>query len=409
MIIGHDFVLNSAVERKGVTMAQEILDRLESFVLATDYITEEIDNLIESMFARYIEGWGHVNYEVLIYEKLRYGGGELVPTWRSYKTKGKSIPIPATRGDTYNGHAEYCFCEEKDAWVTAKGGGLLKDVNDTINFLDAYGNQDLPRYRAYENEHSRTSIVKTVRSSGEIDSEVIGLLTIETPDVLQRTPRAMKAVEKMATIISIVERVRRATDFNTHNTRRVANELLKNVQQEKMLENLFAKPMLFQAHGARASSDVLDIVNDAVEKIDFRLRNLKEPGLDHRVWKNEVDPENIIDTIFGNLLNATAGIAYFSEPSDQGLTQFVDNPNVLYEAGIMACLTQQNDTRFRGWVSIREQRSPQFPFDIASKRTVLIERDESGKILNSATAGDKIRKMLETIFLPLTSGSSQKS
>ena len=72
---------------------------------------------------------------------------------------------------------------------------------------------------------------------------------------------------------------------------------------------------------------------------------------------------------------ARFGIVYFSE-SKNGGDSYIDNPNVLLEAGMMhSQMNTELNSEPTGWIPIRESESPELPFDIASQRTIMIERD----------------------------------
>jgi len=92
--------------------------------------------------------------------------------------------------------------------------------------------------------------------------------------------------------------------------------------------------------------------------------------------------------------NSELGLCYFSEPTTEG--QFQDNPNVLFEAGMMQALANSPSTRLRAWIPVREKESPSIPFDIASERILSVDRAD-GK-LDKTSFADALRKRVATLI-----------
>ena len=75
------------------------------------------------------------------------------------------------------------------------------------------------------------------------------------------------------------------------------------------------------------------------------------------------------------------GLCYFSEPADEGeRSAFRDNPNVIFEAGMLHSPTNAPTDRPTGWIPIREADSAAMPFDFAHERTVIVPRDDEGSL-----------------------------
>jgi hypothetical protein len=72
----------------------------------------------------------------------------------------------------------------------------------------------------------------------------------------------------------------------------------------------------------------------------------------------------------------------------------VDNPNVLFEAGMLHALTFLSIQGTSGWIPIREQNSPQPPFDFAGERIELIPRAADGS-LNQEMFRTRLRARLK--------------
>ena len=94
-------------------------------------------------------------------------------------------------------------------------------------------------------------------------------------------------------------------------------------------------------------------------------------------WEDATEAGNIANQVIRDIGNSEFGICYFSEPTKDG--QFQDNANVLFEAGMMQALTNSTGAHLKAWIPIREKESTSIPFDIASERLLLVDR-EDGKL-----------------------------
>lgn len=370
-------------------MRIQLLDHLEAFVRAVDNVSPEVERKVRDTIAAYIGP--SMNYEVLIQETHTRGyesSRELNPRWGSYGNLGNIVLPPP--GGPYGGHAEYCFCEDRDIWIYAQGGGLLREAT---SYDDVHGNQNLPKYRAYPREESRVSIVKPIRD--EDNGRALGLLTIESRDTLEYSRSAEAILAQLVRIISVLVRSERESRLNSANTLTAANQLLKWAEDSGTFSRLCQRPIIFQAHSTRAPQDVLGIICEAVAGLSATHKTIHGLGFDYRTWQDSVRPKDIVTELLEDLRRSVAGIAYLSEPEDSAAGRFVDNPNVLYEAGIMHGL----GAPFRGCLLIREAASiSEFPFDIAQKRSIIIERGRDNVIRDPKLIGTKILKALSSLL-----------
>lgn len=52
----------------------------------------------------------------------------------------------------------------------------------------------------------------------------------------------------------------------------------------------------------------------------------------------------------------------------------MDNPNVIFEAGMLHALINSPDAPPSGWIPVREEDSPAAPFDFAAERIEKVPR-----------------------------------
>ena len=112
--------------------------------------------------------------------------------------------------------------------------------------------------------------------------------------------------------------------------------------------------------------------------------------LEYTDWRMSTEPGAISAQIKKSIAESPFGICYLSERVATRRTEaraFVDNPNVLFEAGMFHARSTASESA--RWIAIREQASAAVPFDLADNRFVLVPRD---KVTGLAT--ERLRAML---------------
>lgn len=97
------------------------------------------------------------------------------------------------------------------------------------------------------------------------------------------------------------------------------------------------------------------------------------------------DSGNINAQIAREIVRSRFGICYLSQKSqDDSSHKFIDNPNVVFEAGMLHALTRVTSATSgaepSGWIPMREADSPPAPFDFAAERTIEIPRSGNGEL-----------------------------
>ena len=99
-------------------------------------------------------------------------------------------------------------------------------------------------------------------------------------------------------------------------------------------------------------------------------------------WQEIADSGAITSQIADRIVRSRYGVTYFSEPASPGLGhRYVDNPNVIFEAGMLHALINAPDAPPSGWIPVREDDSPPAPFDFADQRIERVPRDEQGQVV----------------------------
>jgi hypothetical protein len=114
-------------------------------------------------------------------------------------------------------------------------------------------------------------------------------------------------------------------------------------------------------------------------------------------WNGIEESGSITLGLIEEIARSRFGICYLSEPAKGAGNEYSDNPNVLFEAGMLHSLTNSPIATPAGWVPIRERRSPEIPFDFASERILIITRSNDGRLAEETFRAD-LRKRVKALL-----------
>jgi hypothetical protein len=77
--------------------------------------------------------------------------------------------------------------------------------------------------------------------------------------------------------------------------------------------------------------------------------------------------------------------------------KFRDNPNVVFEAGMLQALTNSPNVEPTGWIPVREKSSPDAPFDFAAERILTVDRLRDGK-LNEDSFQERLKGRIDSLL-----------
>ena len=117
-------------------------------------------------------------------------------------------------------------------------------------------------------------------------------------------------------------------------------------------------------------------VIDTIREVVIGFDGCVEPDY----WEDITEAGNINAQVIEKIRSSDFGLCYFSEPVNGGESQFADNPNVLFEAGMMQALNNSPGARLGGWMPVRENASAGVPFDIAAERIVIVPGAEDNSL-----------------------------
>lgn len=355
-------------------MLSSFAKELKQFSLSVDIVNDTVLNHIGTLLEDYFKNSLQANtYEIRVPVASGTTGERYLGTLWSCDGQQFTTPLHYEDG-SIRGHTSYAVLYNKPIWVVASDKGYLQPDGE---YLDLWSNvKDLPKYRGWGDQNLRTSIIVP------FGSPAIGFLNVEFSNYLEPTISAQEDFQEIARSVEILYQLCHAYQTQAKNTEKAVRSINTRVSRSPLL-----KATIFFAFPSRADSEIIGIVKSI-------LANYSE-SLDVVSWDEMQGAGNIHAQMRKAIVTAEYGICYFSQPNESS-NQFVDNPNVVFEAGMFHALTSSSDGESR-WIPIREEHSGTPPFDFAADRILNIRRNTEGK-LNKQAIQAELSKRLEALL-----------
>lgn len=267
----------------------------------------------------------------------------------------------------YNGQVSLAYDKRKPLWiVSASGKQILENCGE---FIDQWSRlRSIPAYRStgdVDESGIKTSIVVPISDK----NGVLGIMNFGITDYIEITDEAKSELTKIADTLAILIRLFRAADAQKSSTETALDSLHQLLSRS--LPKL-TRPRIFLASSTAAESDVIGAVLDVLKQDDYAER------LELVYWKDMDQPGNINRQLLEAIASARYGICYFSQKLGEG--EYVDNINVVFEAGMFHGRVDEITPVPASWIPIRELQSPDLPFDFAQERILLVKRNKAGDL-----------------------------
>jgi len=298
------------------------------------------------------------------------GSGRLLPglasVWTSEGAGLGTGRLLRTPTNEYNGHAAYVFATGNPLWVVGENEEPLEEAT---GFIDLWkGETEIPRYAPVV-DGMRVSILVPIFKG----RRVLGVLGLESRSCRRPSRVGRAEIRRLAEALGTILELHEAHATQVHGTD-AALEELSAILARKRFPTRLSIPQLFFASSSRADDDVVEAITSVVQD-----RFADHFELVH--WPDISLAGNITTQTLEAISAARFGICYISEPAPAGAeTRYWDNPNVIFEAGMLHAYTNTEADEPRYWIPIREAQSPPMPFDFAAQRTVLVPRLEDGTL-----------------------------
>lgn len=341
---------------------------LRHFARSLDILDRALCNQVADIVKEYLDRTLSVHYVEIVAPTIVNGepGIETV-----YSSTGERHATSLRHEDgTFRTQLAMCFGAGVPLWLVSPDGEPLESTSDytnswkSPNAFDAGG--AFPRYVPPDGSlQTRTSIMVPAKLGGR----TVAAIDLESTRHLEITEDAKRELERLG---EAVAHLRDCCNFNESRTdgTKAALETLKSTAQNGPRLQL-AKPTVFFAFPGDTDRDVVAVIHDVLDSLSEHLSVSR--------WDHIQASGNITRQISEAITTARFGICYFSEYLPGDRTRFRDNPNVLFEAGMLHALgAPQNEQS--AWIPVREEASPPAPFDVLQERMLIVDRYDDGSL-----------------------------
>jgi len=341
-------------------------DQLKLFALSVDVIGADRFNRVSRLIDEYCRETLGIEY-IKLHLASEVDGKPCLKRYGMGVLEIENIRAIRTSEGSYNGQISLAYDKRRPLWIVCAGG--KQKLENCEQYSDQWsGLKAIPAYRnsgSVEESGIKTSIIVPIPDG----NEVLGVLNFGTSDYIEITDEAKSELFKIAETLGLLIRLFRSADAQKLST----ETALENLQQllAKPLPKL-TKPKIFLASSAAAEVDVIAVVLDVLKEDAYAER------LDLVYWKAMDQPGNINRQLLEAIASCRYGVCYFSQKVAEG--EYIDNVNVVFEAGMFHGRIDEITPVPTSWVPIRERQSPELPFDFAQERILWVERNKDGSL-----------------------------
>ncbi|QTR51208.1 TIR domain-containing protein [Candidatus Thiothrix anitrata] len=301
----------------------------------------------------------------------------------------KTVPVEIlllNQVDNCKGQMPFAYFGRKPMWiVNANKREVLSKRN--AQYLDLWsGVKDIVDYRPTGVDNIRTSIIIPIKN---LDHLVYGVINFETTDYLEITRLAKEELIRIAETISILYQLYKTRGAQTESTEKAVKRLADSLKAGNMPK--LTKPSVFLASADKADDAVIAIIREVMAESELSDK------VDCIYWKTMSSLGNINQKLLETIASCQYGICYFSQKVSDHSPQYIDNANVVFEAGMFHGRVGNSVSIPCGWIPIREQDSPPSPFDFAAERMIIVPRNKHGE-LNEEKLRTYFRRYMKSLI-----------
>ncbi|MGH4022929.1 MAG: hypothetical protein ACRDT0_27585 [Pseudonocardiaceae bacterium] len=363
------------------TFAGQLLHFAESVDIVDDYTLDAVRSLVYS----YVRDELSAQYFELVYAE-QFEEGPALRTFWSSRDLQHFWPVHNPEG-SFTDPVAQVFGTGRALWLLAPDRSPLGAES---TYEDRWSDlRNIPPYKPSAELPVHTVIVIPLSYRGRS----LGTYLIESARYVESTDVAKVELSRLGSALSILYDLynsNRAQAKNTANAIGDLRELLAASEFPRL-----AKPHFFLAYPDEADHRVKYVIDDVLEELSDKL--------EFTDWAAIYKTGNVPSQIATEISRSRFGICYFSQKrvgTDEGMPLFEDNPNVLFEAGMLHARTSiTGGVRGEpsGWIPIREVSSPPKPFDFQSERIIEVPRTRSGE-LKEEVLRDTLKRWIENLI-----------
>jgi len=362
--------------------------QLTHFAESVDIVDDARFDNVRDLVYRYVSNQLSGEYFELLRQESG-GNGDRQSWLRTFWSSAERQhvwPIHS-EGDSYTNPVTDAFDNDRPMWIVSPAKDPLDQADQQHDLWS--GTANLSRYRPSSNQSIRTVVILPLSLQRRY-----GVYCIESSRYIEITDAAKLELRRLADALAMLYRLWEVNKIQVAGTDHAIGDLRELLQAAKFPR--LAKPHFFVAFSHKADETVKLIIRDTLNEFAAKL--------EYTDWTQMDAPGNINTQIAKEILESRFGICYLSEPDDDSSAeahQYRDNPNVVFEAGMLHARTtaaaDADGGEPAGWIPVREQESPPPPFDFAAERIVQVPRSRAGE-LNESKLREMLRRRIEALL-----------
>ncbi|MCX4585061.1 hypothetical protein [Streptomyces sp. NBC_01481] len=363
------------------------------FAQSVDIVDDKTFDRVRSVVYRYLRDQLDAQYCELLRESRFLNGKEQITldTFWSLDDLNHHWDLLTSSGSPTNA-ATQAFSDGHPIWIASRNSEDLLNPSTLANQFTS-SNGEIAQYTPCT-ENAHTVIVVPLRFKHSD-----GVLLVESGMYMEATDIAKTEISRLGNALAILYELyesNTAQDRNTLYAIQDLEDLLKASEFPRV-----AKPHFFVAFSQRADRQVVGAILDILDEFKDRA--------EFTDWSQMKESGSIASQISREISESKFGVCYFSEPYESDRSspgaadvKYFDNPNVVFEAGMLHARTSAGEERKSGepsgWIPIRELRSPPAPFDFSALRTLQVPRVKRSHELLEVDFKDDLRQRVNVLL-----------
>lgn len=392
-------------------MTIRFLTELQNFADAAYPIDDHSLDAIWNLVCTFLSEIAEIDYFEVLQVELQKNGpclttAHILKKYWTYSSDPNAKPKPdsfaiRTKGQgRYHDQTAYSFAENVKLWVQEKSHGAL--ATEGAVFVNHWPGESKPKSKPLPPYYAYTGWVNT-KTQIVIPLVVrvpIGIIVLETQSIYPYNERLAETFMGIANSLAAILSTHAACEISKAGTKSALSAVAKGYDTTKKndKEHPLVEPSLFLASGKDADQEVMGIIMEIVSKFHKTVRL--------NFWQDWTNSDEIHSELMKSVTRADFGICYLSEPlhEDSGSAKYRDNPNVLFEAGMLHALTSsgvgESFSTPVEWLAVREEASPKIPFDFGNRNILVVPRLDDGKTnkLNRQAFSKELTKRLQKML-----------
>lgn len=341
--------------------------QLRHFARSVDIVDDRIFENVRILMYKYVKDELGAAYFELMAAQASGEAPALKMFW-SIDDKDHYWPVRKPDG-SYTNAVTMAYERQQPMWIVDPE---KRPLNEADKLEDQWShNADLPPHEPVKDQPVRMLVVLPLQRQ-----TCLGVCYFESSAHIGITEVAKAELQLLADAIAILFELYQANRNRFAMTSSAIFELQERLERARFPQ--LTKPHFFLAFSHRADREVVTVIREALRQFSERL--------DFTDWQRIEDSGNVNAQITQEIARSRFGICYLSEPAGEPTEgkRYVDNPNVVFEAGMLHARTAANeagpDAQPAGWIPIREHLSPPAPFDFRAERTLEVPRFGDGTL-----------------------------